>query len=208
MRASAVGHSGPLRNVTFYNGIGSNLISAAKLCSDSNVSIVITKAGMSLIHDDEASKLLQRSAANKLCSTTSNGLYKVRLRRLDASMRCFTGSRQDTSIDRSWPTLPLKRSRSLKKRRGASQPSSLRSAYMLLAMLVGETSSALLRRSAFSEPICRKSSAPAAGTGHTTATPLSAMSSSKLPLQTRLYWPPTGPPAKSCSSTSAWGTLH
>ena len=83
MRASAVGHSGPLRNVTFYNGIGSNLISAAKLCSDSNVSIVITKAGMSLIHDDEASKLLQRSAANKLCSTTSNGLYKVRLRRLD-----------------------------------------------------------------------------------------------------------------------------
>ena len=83
MRASAVGHSGPLRNVTYYKGIGSNLITAAKLCSDSNASIVISKTGMSLVHHDEASKFLQQAAANKLCSTTSNGLYKVRLRRLD-----------------------------------------------------------------------------------------------------------------------------
>ena len=94
MRAIAEGQAGPLRKVTFYKGLDSNLISAAKLCSDSNVSIIMTKTGMSLVHHDEAAKSLHQSVANMLWRTTNNGLYKVQLRRLDQVLYRMKSRRQ------------------------------------------------------------------------------------------------------------------
>ena len=146
MRATAEGYAGPLQKATFYKGLGNNLISAAKLYADSNVSIIMIKTGMSLVHHDAAAKFLHNSAAFSPCRTTPNGLHKVQLRRLEQVLYRVKSRHQHR---RSWRHTLLKQ-RLHGKRRSACLPSPLRIAFTLPATLVGHASSSLLRHSGFS----------------------------------------------------------
>ena len=87
MRATAEGYAGPLQKATFYKGLGNNLISAAKLYADSNVSIIMIKTGMLLcitMRQPSSSTTLQLS---RPAEQRQMGCTKYNS---DASNRCCT----------------------------------------------------------------------------------------------------------------------